>query len=247
MFQRLFFIPLAFILAVTPAQADEVPAELSASIIGKLSSALPDLEFSGVETSPVEGLYIVRIDGGTESIYVSKSGEYFLVGNLYQARSGHFVDVADMKANQIRRELMSSVKADDAIVFPASGEKKAVIYVFTDVDCGYCRKLHNEVVPDLTAKGVEVRYLAFPRAGVHSNSYRKIASAWCAEDKPAALTMLKQNRPVAENICQGNPVASQLALGRKVGVTGTPALVLEDGTMLPGYRPAAALLKILDI
>ncbi len=247
MLRKLYLASLFLVMSVSAAQVSAVPPEISNNIISKLSSALPDLQLGEVEASPVPGLYIVRIDGGTGSLYVSESGEYFLVGELYQARSGHFVDVKYIKANEIRRELIAQVGEEDTIAFPANGETKAVVYVFTDVDCGYCRKLHNEVVSDLNRQGVEVRYLAFPRAGVNSESYRKMASAWCAKDRPAALTALKQNKTVPENVCLGNPVASQLTLGRKVGVTGTPALVLEDGTLLPGYRPAPALLKILDI
>ncbi|MFT5670969.1 MAG: thiol:disulfide interchange protein DsbC, partial [Glaciecola sp.] len=115
-----------------------------------------------------------------------------------------------------------------------------------DVDCGYCRKLHEEV-PALNAKGIEVRYLAYPRAGIGSPSYNKIVSAWCAVDQQNALTKLKQLEPIPTNICAGNPVAAQFALGGKMGVRGTPALVLDSGRLLPGYMPADRLAAELGV
>jgi thiol:disulfide interchange protein DsbC len=131
-------------------------------------------------------------------------------------------------------------------VFPAEGERRAFVSVFTDVDCFYCQKLHQEV-PELNRRGVEVRYLAYPRAGVGSDSYRKIASAWCASDKLTAMTRLKNRETIPDNVCPGNPVADQFLLGQKVGVTGTPALVLESGQLLPGFMPADALVQRLGI
>ncbi|WP_461481347.1 DsbC family protein [Porticoccus sp.] len=237
---------LLVLLLVPAVNAAEVPAEISAAIIAKLKAARPEMQFGNVETSPIKGLYLVRING-TQFLYASADGEYILAGEMYQARPGMFVPVQDLAAAKIRKELMDQVSEKDMIIFPAVDQRRAALYVFTDVDCGYCRKLHKETVPELTLAGVEVRYLAFPRAGVGSPSYKKIASAWCADDRQAALTALKNNKAVPENVCDGNPVAAQFELGHKVGVNGTPALVLEDGTLLPGYRPAAELLKMMGL
>ena len=115
------------------------------------------------------------------------------------------------------------------VIFPAVGETKGVVSVFTDVDCGYCRKLHQEV-PKLNQMGIEVRYLAYPRAGVGSRSYQKIVSAWCAADPNKAMTQLKSGMEIPDVSCE-NPVAAQFDLGQQVGVTGTPAIVLEDGRL----------------
>jgi len=223
-----------------------VPDEISKQIVDRLKKARPDLNFGGVEPTPIKGLYLIRIDG-TQFIYVSESGEYVISGDMYRARPGLFVPVKDLAAASLRKRLMGSIAKEDTIVFSPSGETKAVLYVFTDVDCHYCRKLHNESVPELNENGVEVRYLAYPRAGLDSDSFRKVASAWCAKDKSAALTALKRMKPIAENVCDDNPVAAQFSLGHKVGVTGTPALVMEDGTLMPGYRPAQELLKIIGV
>jgi thiol:disulfide interchange protein DsbC len=140
---------------------------------------------------------------------------------------------------------MAAVDVKDTVVFPTGGERKAVISVFTDVDCGYCQKLHREV-PRLNELGVEVRYLAYPRAGIGSRSYQKIVSAWCAEDPNSAITALKSGQEIPDSDCT-NPVAAQYELGQEVGVSGTPAIVLEDGRLLPGYLPADQLAQAIGI
>jgi len=234
------------ILLLGAANAEPVSEAVAKTIKDNLKAARPDLSFGAVETSPIDGLYIVRVNG-TQFVYANQTGEYLITGDMYHARPGLFMPVKDLEAARIRKGLMDAVPKDDMIIFPAVDETKAVIYVFTDVDCGYCQKLHNEALPGLNMAGVEVRYLAFPRAGVGSPSYRKIASAWCAEDKFAALTALKNRQPIPENVCKDNPVAAQYALGQEAGVTGTPALIMEDGTLLPGYRPAPELLKVIGV
>ncbi len=233
-------------LMLASVQAEPASDAVTKTILDTLRAARPDLNYGAVEASPINGLYIVRIDG-TQFVYASESGEYIITGDMYKARPGLFVPVKDLAAARIRKSMMDGVAKEDSIVFPAVDETRAVLYVFTDVDCGYCQKLHKEAVPDLTINGVEVRYLAFPRAGIGSSSYRKVASAWCAENKQEALTALKNRKSIPENVCKDNPVADQYALGQKIGVTGTPALIMEDGTLLPGYRPAPELLKMMGL
>jgi len=246
MFKKIAGLLLAALIIPSVFAAEDVPADVSAAIIAKLKEARPDMQFGGVEPSPIEGLYMVRING-TQFLYASADGEYVISGDMYQSRPGMFVPVKDLAAAKMRQQMMSAVAEEDMIIFPAVDQPRSYLYVFTDVDCGYCRKLHLESVPELNMAGVEVRYLAYPRAGIGSKSFKKIASAWCADDKQSALTALKNNQPVPENICEDNPVAAQFELGQKIGVNGTPALVLEDGTLIPGYRPAPELLAIMGL
>ena len=121
---------------------------------------------------------------------------------------------------------------------------KHTVTVFTDIDCPYCRRLHKEV-PAMNELGIKVRYLAFPRAGVHSPSFKEAVSVWCAKNPAQALTDAKAGKKVPEVTCD-NPVLQHMALGEQVGVTGTPAMVLEDGRMLPGYIPATRLAQLLN-
>ncbi|MNR46183.1 Thiol:disulfide interchange protein DsbC precursor [compost metagenome] len=114
--------------------------------------------------------------------------------------------------------------------------------MFTDTDCGYCQKLHSEV-PELNRLGVEVRYVAFPRQGLQSPAYKELVSVWCAKDRQGAMNLAKTRQEVPAAECD-NPVAKQYALGQMIGVSGTPAIVLANGKLIPGYQPAAQLAKL---
>ncbi len=223
------------------ARAEDPQAEL---ILKALSAARPDLQYEQPRPSPMAGLYEVQVKGGP-LLYIDADASHFIAGDLFAVQKSGFVNLAEQGRQKERAELIAAVKPEDMIIF-APENPKATIAVFTDVDCGYCRKLHSEVA-ELNALGIAVHYLAFPRAGLGSPSFRKIASAWCAKDPGAALTSLKNGEEIPENVCADNPVAAQILLGEKVGVNGTPALVLEDGTLVPGYRPAKELAKLLGI
>ncbi len=225
--------------------AQSVSAEVAGRIIEGLKRARPDLEYDSVTRTPVDGIYQVAVTGGPV-IYTTADADYMFAGDLYQVLPGQFVNVAEQGRAEKRREVLAGLDRNEMIVFPPSGETRAVVNVFTDVDCGFCRRFHQEV-PALNRQGVEVRYLAYPRAGVGSGTYRKMVSAWCADEPREALARLKRGEAVAENLCDDNPVAEQFRLGREFGVTGTPSLVLMDGTLLAGYRPAPELLKILGL
>ena len=225
------------------AGADVDPV-IAKTIVQKLKSGRPDLQYKTVKKSEINGVYKVEIVNGP-LLYVSESGDHFIAGELFSVRPGAFIPVVDQERKQERAALMAAVDRDEMIVF--SPEKvKTGIYVFTDVDCGFCRKLHKEV-PAINEAGIEVRYLAFPRAGINSESHRKLVDAWCADDRNATMTKLKKLQRVERNQCENNPVAAQYKLGDKVGVSGTPALILEDGTLIPGYRSAKELVKILGL
>jgi thiol:disulfide interchange protein DsbC len=216
----------------------------AAAILKALSTARPDLQYEQPRPSAMPGLYEVQVRGGP-LLYITPDGTRFIAGDLFEVQESGFVNLAEQGRQKERAELIAAVKPEDMIVF-APQNPKATITVFTDVDCGYCRKLHNEVA-ELNELGIAVHYLAFPRAGLGSPSFRKIASAWCAKDPRDALTRLKNGEEIPENVCADNPVAAQMVLGEKAGVNGTPAIVLEDGTLVPGYRPAKELAKLLGI
>jgi thiol:disulfide interchange protein DsbC len=232
-------------LALAIPTMAEVPVGVSEVIVKQLKSARGDLNYQVINEAPLEGFYEVQIENGP-MLYVSADGRHFFDGNLYQARPGQFVNVSELRLNQQRRDLFASRSTEDMIIFKPAGATKAIMNVFTDVDCGYCRKLHREV-PQLNAMGIEVRYLAYPRAGIPSESYSKIATAWCAKDQQDVFTRTKNGESIATAVCADNPVAAHFELGRKIGVTGTPAIVLMDGTLIPGYQPADMFAKILGL
>ncbi|MDF1762494.1 MAG: DsbC family protein, partial [Oleibacter sp.] len=192
----------------------------------------------------------------------------------------------DTRMNANRAQAMASIKDSDTVFYPAKGTEKARINVFTDIDCGYCQKLHQEV-PKLTVMGIAVRYLAYPRSGIKdeggqdfTESYRKLNYVWCQKDREKAMTDMKtqqqmismmygqarsktgseqiasiermqavqndMNKKVDSDQCD-SPVANQFLLGSTLGVSGTPALITEEGELIPGYLPAAELAKRLGV
>ena len=224
--------------------ADNIPIEIIKKIKATLNLSRPDLKFGDVKRTKISGLYSIKVDSN-QFLYVGETGEYLIAGDMYQAKPRGFVPVIPASTLEMRINIINAISKDDMIIFPSSGEVKKVLYVFTDVDCHFCRKFHNDTLPDLNLSGIEVRYLAFPRAGIGSKSYKKMTSAWCAEEKTKALSSLKNSEAINEYICDNDPVGHQYSLGKKIGITGTPAMLLKDGTLLMGHRPATELLKIM--
>lgn len=198
----------------------------------------PDLLID--EISPVSGssLYQVQLNGG-QFLYMDESAEFILHGQLYQVGNGTAVNLTEQAQQRVAATLLDKLDPADMVIFPAT-DKKASITVFTDVDCGYCQKLHGEV-PELNKAGVEVRYLAWPRQGLSGKTYDTMVSIWCAEDQQQAMTSAKQRKTIAPASCK-HPVERQHALGQQLGIRGTPAIFLENGQHLPGYMPAQQLL-----
>lgn len=222
------------------ALAESDPAE---QIRSRLEAVNSQIAISEVKPSQIKGLYEVVLASG-EVLYSGPTGEYFVLGQLYQAKGESFVNLTEQRKKTERAELIANIDAKEMVIFAPQGEVKHRLNVFTDVDCGYCRKLHSEIQA-YNELGIEVRYLAFPRAGIGSDSYDKMVSVWCADDKQTAMTKVKQNQPIDRKTCD-NPVERQYQLGHRLGVTGTPALVFEDGSLMPGYVPAERLQAFLE-
>jgi len=227
-----------------PASEADLKA-VEEAITKSLQAVRNDIKIRSIKESAIPGLFEVQILG-QGVIYMDKNGEYFVDGKMMRFEGNRVVNVTEEAMTEIRKELMAGVKKEDSIVFAPEGETKASITVFTDVDCGFCQKLHREV-PALNDKGIEVRYLAYPRAGLNSPSYKKIASAWCAENPQEALTKVKNREPIPENVCEGNPVAAQYEFGQQLGISGTPAILLDNGELIPGYMPADRLAERIGV
>ena len=203
------------------------------------------LKVASVKTSEIAGLYEVQFSNGP-TVYSTASGDYFLLGDLFSVGPDGYVNLAEKRRDGERVEKLAAVAQDDMIVFSPEGEPKAHITVFTDVTCFYCQKLHKEV-PELNKRGVEVRYLAYPRAGVGSAGFKLLATAWCSDNPQEALTQLKNKKSVPEKVCPDNPIADQFQLGQELGVRGTPAIVTQGGQMIPGYQSADELIVTLGL
>lgn len=220
-------------------------AELSeAQIKQRLEALDAGLAVESVTAAPAAGLYEVEVQGG-DYLYVTSDGRHLLAGNLYELRDDGLVGITEVRRQGKRRQLIAGVPDSDMLVFTPADGARASVAVFTDTDCGYCRRLHTSLA-EYHALGIEVRYLAYPRAGVGSATYDDMVSAWCAEDSLAALTALKRGEEIPAKQCI-NPVAEQYALGQEVGITGTPSILLPDGQLLPGMVAAEQLAELLGI
>ncbi len=221
-------------------------ASVEDTILNKLELARPDLQYSRPKPSPFPGLYQVQIPGGPV-LYVTADGEKFLIGEPYTVgESGEgFEKLEDPEVIAARKTAAKSLDPKQSVVFKPKAKTKAVVYVFTDIDCGYCRKLHHDMA-GYNDLGIEIRYLAFPRSGIPSPSADKLVSVWCSKDRQDAMTKLKNNQSIPNLSCD-NPVSSQFELGGKLGVNATPALLLPDGSLIMGYLPPDEMAKRLKI
>lgn len=233
----LALVALCAALVWVPAQA----ADEMEQIRNALNKLAPGKAPDSIVKSAMPGFYEVTF--GSDIYYVSADARYLLAGTLMDLKDGK--NLTEERLGKARLKLISTVDPKSMIIFSPKKEKvKHRITVFTDIDCGYCRKLHQEI-DEVNKLGIEVRYMFFPRAGVGSKSYDKAVSVWCAANRQQALTDSKANKPVPEKKCD-NPVDEHMAIVEQLGLTGTPTMVLEDGSMIPGYIPAARLAAALD-
>ncbi len=228
-------LALSFVLPAWADQAQDVDnvRQLFAKII-------PGEQPESIRPAAVPGMYEVVF--GAQVMYVSGDGRYIFQGDLIDLKARE--NLTETARAKQRAKLLKVVNEDDMIIFtPKNGEVKYRVNVFTDIDCGYCRKLHRQI-DEYLAEGIEIRYLAFPRSGVNTKSYYKAVTVWCSEDRLQAMTEAKAGKKQPRIDCD-NPVRAQLELGDRFGVTGTPTLVLENGDVIPGYVPPKRLLGIL--
>lgn len=199
-----------------------------------LAALMPGTKPSSIEETTLPGLY--EVSYGSTVFYFNKDASLMFRGDIIDVKTR--VNLTEKKRGEARGELLKSMDESKMIVYPAKDEK-AKVTVFTDIDCPYCVKLHREM-NDYNAEGITMRYMAYPRAGVGSPSYKKAVSVWCSDNPAQAMTDAKEKKAIPDKTCD-NPVAQQFQLGQALGVNGTPSMFLEDGTSLPGYVPAKRL------
>lgn len=204
-----------------------------------LHRVLPATPPDKITASPVAGLSEVQI--GPRLIYVTNDGKYLFQGSLIDLETRE--DISETSRKAIRIAAINGIGEENMIVFPAENSRHTIT-VFTDVDCGYCRKLHSEM-DQYNEQGITVRYLFYPRSGINTPSYYTAVSVWCEEDRRKAITDAKLGKAVPRKDCP-NPVKDEYELGQSLGIRGTPAIILDDGDLLPGYIPPEQLARALD-
>ncbi len=230
---------MTLMLSGQSALADDT---LEKKLTTNLSQILPDIVVTGISKTPVEGIYEVQI--GADLLYMTADGQFVLKGDLFDLANKR--NISRERRAEARVAAFKGLGNDKVIEFAPQGKTEHVLYVYTDIDCSYCQRFHNEV-PELNKAGIAVRYLPFPRAGIGSESHRKFASVYCAADRNKALTDAKASRGQGMQLLTcDNPVAELFELGKSMGVRGTPAVYLETGDELGGYIPAEQLIKFFE-
>lgn len=204
----------------------------------KLALSMPELKIDSIQPSEIKGLYEVTV--GANIFYVSDDGKYLLQGHLIDIEAK--TDLTEEKLAGTRKLAIDKLGEDQMIIFKPE-KSKYIVSIFTDIDCGYCRKLHSEL-DQYMAEGITVQYLFYPRAGKGSGSYNKAVSVWCADDRNAALTAAKKGGTVESKTCD-NPIDEHMQLGVEFEARGTPMIITEKGNIFPGYVPAARLASVL--
>lgn len=247
----IFILVLAYLSVALFAANDKAvansadPAELNHEFLKKKIQDSLGLEVQKVQKTPVPGIALLMTSQGI--FYASYNGDYFIQGKVYSVGADSVTDIGEESLAAMRLEGVEKF-ANDMITYPAKNEKY-VVTAFTDITCGYCRKMHKQMA-DYNARGITFRYLAYPRSGVKDRSgnltkgFKDLRSVWCSEDPAKAMTAAKNERGIPYRVCD-KPIEAQLNFGRQVGVNGTPALVLSNGMMVPGYQPPAQLEKML--
>ncbi|MCG6940086.1 MAG: DsbC family protein [Thiohalocapsa sp.] len=224
----------ALALAAAAAWADE-----ATTIRAALARVLPEYKPTSVEPTPMKGLYQVEI--GPQVMFVTGDGRYLIDGAVVDLKTRE--DITESARDSARLRAINEIGEDNMVIFD-SPSPKHTITVFTDIDCGYCRKLHSQI-HDYEDEGIRVRYLFYPRAGENSPSFDKAVSVWCSDDRQDALTRAKAGEPVPKKTCR-NPVAKHMELGNLMGLRGTPAIVLDNGELVPGYVEPKRLAAMLN-
>lgn len=224
------------LIVVTATAAPEQAADEIAGIMGQF----PDLGEDEIRPSPIAGIYEISL--GSRMAYISADGKYLIQGDLYDVESEQ--NLTEQRRMAARLQSLDKVSESSMIIF-GSGDAPHTITVFTDIDCGYCRKLHRQIA-EYNNNGIRVRYLFFPRSGPQTESWFKAQEVWCAEDRNMALTQAKAGAVIESDDCGPTPVAEHYELGRSFGIQGTPAIIAETGQLIPGYVAPDELARYLE-
>lgn len=200
----------------------------------------PRIRVDRIAQAPIPGFR--EVVAGGQVVYVSDDGKYLFQGGLLDIANRK--DMSEAAMTKVRADVLKTLPVSDRIVFAPVGTPKHKVVVLTDVECGYCRKFHSEIA-EYTKRGIEVEYMAFPRAGLGSADYRKMVSVWCADDRKKALTDAKNDRAVPNKACK-TPVDMQYNAGLRMGLEGTPMILTTEGEFVGGYLPPDALLQRMN-
>jgi len=241
MIKYLKIVPLIAVIASAIVASSAASAESTLDEVGeRLSGTLPGITVSSLTETPVPGLYELVTDG--QIYYLDETAQYLFDGSLIQLKDR--VNMTDARLGGIHMSLISEMGEENMLIYEPEKPSTRSITVFTDISCGYCRRLHAEI-DTLLEEGVRVRYLLFPRAGLGSQGHKDLESVWCAADPQGAMTNAKAGGKIDPKSC-ANPIEQHIALAERLGLRGTPLIYTDSGEKIPGYREASALASMVN-
>jgi thiol:disulfide interchange protein DsbC len=251
----LAFLALSSIAFASDSPESKAKHVVPSTVKNTVSKIFGESASEKIRRSPVAGLYEVVVGNG-DILYISRDGRHIIMGNIFTKKGRNLTKKRQnqllKELNPQRQKLINAVDESEMVVFAPEGETKYTVNVFTDVDCHYCAEFHKER-HKLKNGGVKVRYLAFPRAGMGSGTAEKMTSVWCASNQQKAMTKAKNGSTMTWVKCSADSrknskqiIEAQLKLGQQLGVSGTPAMILQDGELMPGYLPAKKLIPYLE-
>ncbi len=239
--QRCRWLILVLLLSVMSGVAASVSeAEQIDQVRKSLALLLPEVLPESIRRTPIPNLFEVVV--GTRLVYVTGDGRYLIEGEIIDLEQQK--NLTNPRLNAVTVAAIDAIGEQNMLIFEPKEQTKHTITVFTDIDSAYSRRLHQEI-DQYTHRGIRVRYLFFPRAGPVSNSFNKAVAVWCAPDRGAALERAMAGEPIDSPSCP-NPIQRHWQLAGRMGVSGAPVLVLDNGDMLPGYVSAERLSEVLD-
>ena len=227
-------------LAAQPLLAKN-ESQLQQLLAANLAKSGITAKITSVTATSMPNIYWVKAEG-LPAFFTDVTGQYVVQGDIIKVGGAKPEHISANLQAQDAKASLASIDKKDMIIFPAKGQMKAAIYVFTDADCGYCRKFHSEI-DEVNALGIEVRYLPWPRSEQTMPIMEKI---WCSSDRKKALTDAKLGMPINAPTCS-NPVRKIYELGANLGINGTPAVFDTEGHQLGGYVPPAELAQALNL
>lgn len=229
-------------LAVSLAVTVNIASAAHDTVKNKFNTMLPDVIIKDVVKSPIQGFYQIQVDSG-KVFYMSEDGKYLIQGYLFELNDKTPKNLTLAAEEKFVADVINKLDKSKMVVFKAKDEQpKTHVTIFTDTSCPYCHRLH-EGVPALNARGIEVRYLAFPREGFSSRGFEELQKVWCADNQQEAMNQMMQEIPIKSAKKCNAPIVEQYVLAQKIGIRGTPAIILENGHIIPGYQPTPQLIN----
>ena len=233
-------IIFVFLFIISCSQIENDSSQL---IEEQLSKVIPiELNIDSIKESQLPNFYEVILSDGS-FFYVEKGGQYLVLGDIFKIKNEELVSLSREKNYSKAKDMLQKIDEKSLIKFSPK-EIKYKVYVFTDVDCGFCRKFHNQISSYLD-QGIQVNYLAFPRSGIDSDTYKKMSIAWCSLNRQEVLTGLKKDKDFEQIDCEDNPIKTHFELAKSIDIQGTPTIISQSGFTIPGYIEAKELIEYL--